>query len=306
MNNTLQHNQKYKLLEHESLVVNDTTLYRIIAIRSFGDVVIGDKGGFIEKESNLSHNDNAWVYGDARVYDNARVSDNARVYDNAWVFGNAQVSDNAWVSGDARFFGDAWVYDNARVFGNARVFDNAWVSGNAQVYGNARVFDNTCVSDNARVLGDMSPHNNTGDGSTKDTNPKDSLGTKKWRQYCTVPTTIIWELGVAMLEGARKYGRHNYRKAGIRASVYVDAAKGHIDQWWEGEDIDSDSGLNHLVKAAACLAVLRDAQVNDMCKDDRPPKMKLDGLRDNLQKAVEKIIEKYPTCKPPFTEANCD
>jgi len=76
MNNTLQHNQKYKLLEHESLVVNDTTLYRIIAIRSFGDITKGDKGGFIEKESNLSHNDNAWVY------------DNARVSGNAWVFGN--------------------------------------------------------------------------------------------------------------------------------------------------------------------------------------------------------------------------
>ncbi len=69
--------------------------------------------------------------------------------------------------------------------------------------------------------------------SIKDTNPKDTVGTKKWRQYCTVPTTIIWELGVAMLEGARKYGRHNYRVAGVRASVYFYGAKGHIAQWWE-------------------------------------------------------------------------
>ena len=121
--------RKYHLSE-ESKLVDDTTLYRIIAIRSFGDVVIGDKGGFIEKESNLSHNDNAWVYGDARVYDNARVSDNARVYGDAQVSGDAQVFGNAWV------FGDAWVFGNARVYGNAWVFGNARVSGNAWVFGN--------------------------------------------------------------------------------------------------------------------------------------------------------------------------
>src|SRR3546814_1076431 len=77
---------------------------------------------------------------------------------------------------------------------------------------------------------------------SKDTNPKDAVGTKKWRQFSTIPVTIIWELGVAMLEGARKYGRHNYRVAGVRGSVYVDAAIGHITQWWEGEDLDPDTG----------------------------------------------------------------
>lgn len=138
--------------------------------------------------------------------------------------------------------------------------------------------------------------------STKDTNPKDAVGTKKWRQYCTVPTTIIWELGVAMLEGARKYGRHNYRVAGVRASVYIDAAKGHIDQWWEGEDIDAESGLSHITKAMASLAVLRDAMINDMVTDDRPPKCNLNRVRDEMQKAVEGIFERFPDAVEPFTE----
>ena len=131
----------------------------------------------------------------------------------------------------------------------------------------------------------------------KDTNPKDAVGTKKWRQYCTVPTTVIWELGVAMLEGARKYGRHNYRVAGVRASVYVDAAKGHIDAYWEGQDIDPDSGLHHIVKAMASLAVLRDAMIQDMCVDDRPPKTDVDKLSAELQKIVEDIFERHP-CGP--------
>ncbi len=140
--------------------------------------------------------------------------------------------------------------------------------------------------------------------SVKDTNPKDAVGTKKWRQYCTVPTTILWELGVAMLEGARKYGRHNYRIAGVRASVYVDAAKGHIDQWWEGEDIDEESKLNHLVKAIASLVVLRDAMIQGKWVDDRPPKTDLDALRKNLQEAVDGIFERIPEAKDAFLEGD--
>ena len=46
-------------------------LFRIKALISFGDVKAGDLGGFIEKESNISHDGNAWVYGDARVYGDA-------------------------------------------------------------------------------------------------------------------------------------------------------------------------------------------------------------------------------------------
>lgn len=140
--------------------------------------------------------------------------------------------------------------------------------------------------------------------NSKDTNPKDAVSTKKWRQYCTVPTTIIWELGVAMLEGARKYGRHNYRVAGVRASVYIDAAKGHIDQWWEGEDYDEESSLSHITKAMASLAVLRDAMIQGRCVDDRPPKTDLKALRKNLQSAVDSIFERIPDAKPPYLEGD--
>lgn len=136
----------------------------------------------------------------------------------------------------------------------------------------------------------------------KDTNPKDAVGIQKWRQYSTVPMTVIWELGVAMLEGARKYGRHNYRVSGVRASVYVDAAKGHIDQWWEGEDLDPDSNLSHVTKAIASLVVLRDAMINDKFVDDRPPKANLEVVRNNLQNVVDDMFEKHPVPAEAFTE----
>ena len=81
------------------------TLHRIRAVRDFGDVKAGDLGGWIETESNLSNDGNAWVYGNSRVYGDARVYGNAWVSGNAWVYGNAEVYGNAWVYGDARVSG---------------------------------------------------------------------------------------------------------------------------------------------------------------------------------------------------------
>lgn len=135
--------------------------------------------------------------------------------------------------------------------------------------------------------------------TSKDTNPKDAIGTKKWRQFMVVPRQVLWEVGVGMLEGALKYGRHNYRGAGVRASVYCDAALGHIEQFIEGEDIDQDSGLSHVTKAICSLVVLRDAMMNDFWTDDRPPKIaNLDALRDRLQKKVEENFERWADKAP--------
>ena len=107
--------------------------------------------------------------------------------------------------------------------------------------------------------------------STKPTNPKDAIGIRK-APLSTVPLGVVVEVGVGMLEGAAKYGRHNYRCAGIRESVYFDATMRHLVSYWEGEDIDADSGLSHITKALCSLFVWRDAQMQGMATDDRPPR----------------------------------
>ena len=139
-------------------------------------------------------------------------------------------------------------------------------------------------------------------GSTKDTNPKDAVGVRK-APVSTVPGTVIAELGLALLEGDRKYGRHNYRVYGVRASVYRDAAWRHINKWWEGEDIDPDSGLNHVIKAIASLTVLRDAMIRENWADDRPPRSP-DGFFKSLDSMAGDIIDRYPNAKTPYTEKN--
>ena len=52
--------KKYKLTE-ETINVYGITLYRIEALKDFGNVKKGDKGGFIEKEDNLSQYRNCWI-----------------------------------------------------------------------------------------------------------------------------------------------------------------------------------------------------------------------------------------------------
>lgn len=64
-------------------------LFRIKALVSFGNVKSGDLGGYVEKESNLSHDGDAWVYG------NAKVCGNAKVYGNAEVCGDAEITDDS-------------------------------------------------------------------------------------------------------------------------------------------------------------------------------------------------------------------
>ena len=67
------------------------TLKRIRATMEFGIIKIGDLGGWIEKEENLSHKGDAWVYGDAEVWGNAKVWGNAEVYGDAEVFSISHV-----------------------------------------------------------------------------------------------------------------------------------------------------------------------------------------------------------------------
>jgi len=139
---------KYQLTEETK-----NGLFRIKALKDFGNVKAGDLGGWIEKESCLSQHGNAWVYGNAWVSGSACVYGNAQVYDNARVSGSAQVYGNAWVSGSACVYGSAQVYGNAWVYGSARVHSSARVHGDACVYGSARIYGDACVYGDAQVYG---------------------------------------------------------------------------------------------------------------------------------------------------------
>jgi hypothetical protein len=59
----------------------------------------------------------------------------------------------------------------------------------------------------------------------------------------------------ALSYGAVKYSDYNY-KAGLTWSRCYAAAQRHLNAFWSGEDIDSESGLSHLAHAMCCIGFL--------------------------------------------------
>ena len=98
-------------------------------------------------------------------------------------------------------------------------------------------------------------------------NPKDAIGSTKVSKF---PAIAVAHGAHAMMDGAGKYGPYNWRDKAVRASIYIDAAKRHLDCWFERQEKASDSGVHHLGHAIACCAILLDAQAAETLVDDRP------------------------------------
>ena len=63
--------KKYELVPDRQIVVAGTTLYRIRALKDFGNVKAGDLGGFVGSERNLRQEGTCWIADEAQVYDTA-------------------------------------------------------------------------------------------------------------------------------------------------------------------------------------------------------------------------------------------
>lgn len=105
----------------------------------------------------------------------------------------------------------------------------------------------------------------------KPSNPKDVIGSKKLPLEL-IPWSANAETSLAFLEGALKYGRFNWRIAGVRASVYMAAMLRHLAKWWNGSDRDPVTRVKHLANARACIDILIDAEWSRTLTDDRPPR----------------------------------
>ena len=153
-------------------------LHRIKALRNFRNVIKGDLGGWIEKESNLSHEGICWVYDEAMVFDNAQVRDNvairhkAKIYGNARIYGDARICNNVQIYEEAKVYEYAEIYDNVQIYGktricgkshilsNVRIYDRVTICGNARIYGNAQIYENACIWNKAKVYGNAKIYGN--------------------------------------------------------------------------------------------------------------------------------------------------
>lgn len=133
--------------------------------------------------------------------------------------------------------------------------------------------------------------------TTKSTNPKDAIGSSKlplhlWPASATMTGTL------GLLDGTLKYGRANWRVAGVRASIYIDAVLRHVNAYREGETNDPDSGVPHLGHALACLAILVDSEAAGKLNDDRNIEGGYRALVERLTPHVERIKELHKGKSP--------
>lgn len=135
----------------------------------------------------------------------------------------------------------------------------------------------------------------------KDTNPKDAIGLSK-AALSVLPLPPLYEAALAMAEGAMKYGRHNYRAASVRYSVYFDAIQRHLALWYEGQDTAPDSGCHHLGHVMACCIILLDDMLgNNQGTDDRPPVIQDPDWLSRMNERMAELLKRYPNPEPPCT-----
>ncbi len=113
-----------------------------------------------------------------------------------------------------------------------------------------------------------------------------------------VPDTMVIYATLGFLEGALKYGRYNWRVAGVRSSIYLDALKRHIADYENGEECDPKTGVPHLANALACIGIIVDAKECGKLTDDRPPVAPVGDLIRKLEQEVVRLKELFKDHRP--------
>jgi hypothetical protein len=131
-------------------------------------------------------------------------------------------------------------------------------------------------------------------------NPKDLFGSVKV-SLTKLPAVAVMHAAHAMMNGAEKYGPYNWRDKQIIASIYIDAAMRHLQDWFEGQETASDSEVHHLGHAIACCAILLDAQETGNLIDDRPIAGDPD-VADRVLTRLSEIIKRRTVAKKAAAE----
>lgn len=177
--------KKYRLTD-ETIEFNGVKLYRIEALKDFGCVMKGDKGGFVQSEKNLSQLENCWIFDDSKAIGNSHV------YQNAVLLSNSIICDNAFATGFSWIFGHSIVCEKATITHNARIYFNSFICGNSYVSGNAMLTESR-VDGVSEVTGNAEIH----DALIKKSS--DYIVFKNWwsslRHFTWTRSNNMWKVG---------------------------------------------------------------------------------------------------------------
>jgi hypothetical protein len=131
----------------------------------------------------------------------------------------------------------------------------------------------------------------------KPSNPKDIIGTNKV-PLGLVPGTALAYQALGHLEGNLKYGLVNWREAGVRTSIYLDAMLRHIEKFKDGEWEDPETKVPHLGSICACANIIIDAYECGKLEDDRPKSAPTGKVVDRLAGNVKHLRELFKEHNP--------
>lgn len=102
---------------------------------------------------------------------------------------------------------------------------------------------------------------------------KSKTGSKRFNngkpEVSQLDPRFILELSNMMTKSAKKYGKYNWA-LGQEFHTPFDSCMRHLLKFMEGENVDEESGLNHLIHAAANLMIMYSSQrLNDSELDTR-------------------------------------
>lgn len=86
-----------------------------------------------------------------------------------------------------------------------------------------------------------------------------------------VPVSLVKGVGTILTFGAQKYAPRAWEK-GFAWSRAFGALLRHLFDWWNGEDLDKETGKSHLWHAGCELAFLIEWETTHKELDDRPKK----------------------------------
>lgn len=171
-----QHGKKYQILKDDFIKVPtfkacilpegemgivEIKLYRIQALKTFTKpggcnpvVHVGELGGYVEVEDNLSQDGNCWIFDKARVKEGGRVLDDAIVYDKSLVSKNSIIRGRSIVGGHCFVTNQSVIIDST-LEGNVIVNGHSIVHSGSYLYGEIGV-DQSNIGDLVNLIGRIS------------------------------------------------------------------------------------------------------------------------------------------------------
>lgn len=114
-------------------------------------------------------------------------------------------------------------------------------------------------------------------------------------RYDLLPIDAMRELVYVYTIGSYKYASRNWEK-GYRWGRNYAAIKRHLDAWWNGEEIDEETGSQHLAQVAWNALALLHFALNPKKYgkwDDRPGPSEARNPEEWLEEYKKSVKEKY-------------